>query len=82
MRSMEADGAEVAGGEARRDGVGAGGTIGRAERLHAPAALALGEAWRRRRSRPAASARISGSETKGMSQATQTTGAGASTTAV
>ena len=40
---VEADGAEVAGIQGGGDGVAAGGTVGRAERLHAPASVAFGE---------------------------------------
>ena len=63
------------------DGVAAGGTVGGAERLDAAAAVAFGEHGVVRRE-PAASARTSATDTNGMSQATHTTGAGASTTAV
>ena len=79
---VEADGAKVAGVERGGDGVPAAGAVGGAERLDAAPAAALGQHRvvalepRRRAPGPAAA------ETNGMSQATHTTGAGASTTAV
>ena len=78
---VEADGAEVAGVQAGGDGVPAGGTVGGAERLHASASVALGEHGVVR-VQAVGERRTSATETNGMSQATHTTGAGASTTAV
>ena len=53
-----------------------------AERLDPAAPIALAAAPRRAVSRPSARRRTSAAVTNGMSQATQTTGAGAATTAV
>ena len=58
------------------------GPYGGAQRLDSAPPVALREHGVVRRASPSASARISDSETNGMSQATHTTGAGASTTAV
>ena len=57
------------------------GAVCRAERLDA-AAPPLSASTASCVASPSASARSSGAETNGMSQATHTTGAGASTTAV
>ena len=79
---MEGDGPEIAPVEALRDGVAAGRTVAGAERLQAPRGRRSAAGRRRALARPSPSRRSSPSETKGMSQATQTTGAGVSTTAV
>ena len=64
------------------DGVPAAGAVGGAERLERRAGRALSGSMASWPASASASARTSGAETNGMSQATQTTGAGASTTAV
>ena len=58
------------------------GTVGGAERLQAAAAVALGQHGVVRSEPCARAPGRSAAETNGMSQATHTTGAGASTTAV
>ena len=82
MRGMEGDGPEIARVQAAGDGVAAGRPVPGAERLDRSRARRSAAVPRRAVSRPSARRRTRAAETNGMSQATQTTGAGAATTAV